>query len=383
MSRKIAVITGTRAEYGLLYGVMRELQFRGADVQLVVTGAHLSADHGMTVKQIESDGWNIAAKVDMQLTSDEPVALAKSMGLATGGIAEALHALEPEIVVILGDRYEMLAAASAALLLHIPIAHINGGEVTEGAIDESIRHALSKLSYWHFPSTQAYANRILQLGEDPSRVFTVGSSGIDNFARLPLLSREALSKELGVVLDAPVLLCTYHPQTLSKISVDQQVAQVIAALEQFPHATLLLTGANADAGGRAINEAMQALATKRKNALFRMSFGSLNYLSAMKIADVVVGNSSSGMIEAPATGVPTVNIGERQEGRLQATSVISCRCEEADIVRSIQRALSPEFRNNLKPSTLFGTPGQVAPAIADTLMALPIPTLLHKHFYDL
>ena len=382
MSRRIAIITGTRAEYGLLYWAMHELQSRGVDVQLIVTGAHLSSDHGMTVKQIEADGWKIADKVDMQLTSDLPVAIARSMGRAVSGIAEALDRIKPDIAVILGDRYEMLAAATAATIVHVPVAHLNGGEVTEGAMDDSIRHAITKLSYWHFPSTEVYAKRIIQLGEEPSRVFVVGSSGIDNMARLKLLSREELATKLDVPLDSPVILFTYHPETLSTISVEQQIATVIASLEKFPNATLLLTGANADAGGREINKALQSFATNRPRTLFRMSFGSLLYLSAMRVADVVVGNSSSGIIETPALGKPTVDIGARQAGRIKAPSVISCECTVDAIMASITKALSPEFQQSLTPSKLFGVPGKVSTRIAEHLATLEIPTSLRKPFHD-
>jgi len=380
--RKIAVITGTRAEYGLLYWTLRELQERNANVQLVVTGAHLSPDHGMTVKQIEADGWPIAARVDMQLTSDKPVDLARSMGLAVSGIAEALDKLKPDIAVILGDRYEMLAAASAAAMLDIPIAHIHGGEVTEGAVDELIRHAITKLSYWHFPPYEKAEKRILQLGEEPSRVFMVGAPGIDNLVRLPLLTREALEKELGIPLAPPVILFTYHPETLSVMAVEEQVAIVESALSKFPDATLLITGANADTGGRIINAALQKFAKARARTLFRMSFGSLLYLSAMKHAHVVAGNSSSAMIETPVLGRATVNIGDRQAGRLRSPGVIDCRCEENEIVQSIRRALSDEFQQNIRPSSLFGEPGEVGKKIAELLCTLTIPPSLRKPFCD-
>jgi UDP-N-acetylglucosamine 2-epimerase (non-hydrolysing) len=383
MSRKIAVITGTRAEYGLLYWSMRELQTRDVELHLIVTGAHLSPDHGMTVKQIEADGLPIAARVDMQLTSDSLEDITRSMGIGLSGIAAALSQIKPEMAVILGDRYEMLAAASAASMLHIPIAHIHGGEVTEGAIDEFIRHAITKLSYWHFATAEPYARRIIQLGEEPARVFTVGAPGIDNLVRLPLLARAELEKELGIPLVSPVVLFTYHPETLSKEPVQAQVSTVIAALEKCPDMTLLMTGANSDTGGRAINEALKAFASRRPNALFRMSFGSLLYLSAMKHADVVAGNSSSGMIETPSLGRATVNIGDRQAGRLRTPAVIDCACNETAVVEALRQVLSPEFQQNIRPSPLFGLPGQVGVKIADLLASLSIPGSLRKPFHDL
>lgn len=383
MRRNIAVITGTRAEYGLLYWTMRELQKKDVSLQLVVTGAHLSKDHGMTVKQIEADGFPIAARVDMKLTSDSHVDIAKSMGLCLSGIAKVLDKLKPDIAVILGDRYEMLASASAAAMMHIPIAHIQGGEVTEGAIDEVIRHAITKLSYWHFATAAPYAKRIIQLGEEPSRVFTVGATGVDNIVRLPLLSKEELAKELGIKWSGPVILFTYHPETLSSVSPAEQIATALAALEGFPDCTIIITGANADTGGRAINDALMAFTKKHGNAYFRMSFGSLLYLSAMKACDVVAGNSSSGMIETPTIGKPTVNIGRRQEGRIRIPSIIDCVCEKDAIITALKRALSPDFRANTKASDVFGTPGQVGVQIAEKLTTLSIPATPGKPFHDI
>lgn len=380
--RKIAVITGTRAEYGLLYWTLRELKERGVELQLIVTGAHLAPGYDMTVKHIEADGWSIAARIDMQLASDAPVDLARSMGLGLSGIAEALDRLKPDIVVILGDRYEMLAAASGAVMLDIPVAHIHGGEVTEGAMDELIRHAITKLSYWHFAPYAQAEKRILQLGEDPSRVFMVGAPGIDNIARLELLSREALEKELGISLAPPLILFTYHPETLSTMPVAAQIAEVTAALAAFPDATIIITGAGADSGGRAVNAALEQFAASHPRVLFRMSLGSRVYLSAMKQAQVVAGNSSSALIEAPALGRATVNIGDRQTGRLRSPGVIDCRCNAADITQGLRRALSPEFQQSLIPSTLFGTPGEVGRKIAHLLCTLDLPASLRKPFHD-
>jgi UDP-hydrolysing UDP-N-acetyl-D-glucosamine 2-epimerase len=380
--RRIAVITGTRAEYGLLYWTMRELQQRDVELQLVVTGAHLSPEHGLTVRQIEADGFPIATRVDMHLGSDRPIDIVHAMGRCISGIGDALTRLQPHMVVILGDRYEMLAAASAAAMLQIPIAHIHGGEVTEGALDESIRHAITKLSYWHFATTKAYARRIVQLGEQKSRVFAVGAPGVDNIVRLNLLSRSELEKELGIALKPPVILFTYHPETLSAISLDKQVNTVVSALRQITDATLIITGANADTGGRVINQALQSFARGRGHTLFHTSFGSKLYLSVMREAAVVAGNSSSGLIEAPAMGRATVNVGDRQKGRLRTAGVIDCRCDTNAIARSLRRALSPAFQKKAKPSQLFGTPGKVGIAIADKLTKVKIPATPRKAFQD-
>lgn len=378
--RRIAVITGTRAEYGLLFWTMKSLAAQGADLHMVVTGSHLSAQHGMTVQQIEKDGWHIAARVDIGLTTDTPLALAQCMGRAVGGIAEALAAIKPDLVVLLGDRYEIVAAACASAMLHIPIAHIHGGEETEGAQDNSWRHAITKMAYWHFPPYALARQRIVQMGELPEHVFTSGAPGIDNIALLSLLSREALAEALGIALDRPVILFTYHPEELSTRSVQEQISTVIAALKRFPQATLLITGANADSGGNAINAALQAFAAGRPNTLFRLSFGSLLYLSAMTHCDVVAGNSSSALLEAPALGKASVNIGERQAGRLRTPGIIDCACEEAAIIAAMEKALSPAFQAGLSPSTVFGVPGTVHEIIAKTVMTQPLPATVQKPF---
>ncbi len=378
MPRKIAVITGTRAEYGLLSGITRELRAAGAEVQLLVTGAHLSSAHGMTVSQIEEA---IAERVDIELNGDTPLATAQATGRATTRIAEALSRLQPDMAVILGDRYEMLAAATAAFLLHIPIAHIHGGEVTEGAQDESIRHAITKLSYWHFASTQAHANRIIQLGEKPARVFAIGAPGIDNLAS-PAHTRAELERDLAITFNHPTALFTYHPETLSSLPVPAQISTVLAALERRPDITWLITGANADAGGRAINDALQSFTATHANARFHMSLGAKRYASALREVDVVVGNSSSALIEAPAIGKPAVNIGDRQKGRARDAHVIDAECNIASILFAIDKALSPAMQS-LGKSTYFGTPGTVSPAIAGQLMALEIPANMQKPFHDL
>jgi UDP-hydrolysing UDP-N-acetyl-D-glucosamine 2-epimerase len=382
MSRKIAVITGTRAEYGLLYWTIKELQQRGAQVGLVVTGTHLSPAHGMTVKAIEADGFPIVARVDMQLADDSKVGIAQSASLALGGIAKALTDWNADIAVILGDRYEMLAAAMAAALVGVPVAHLHGGEQTEGALDESLRHAITKLSYWHFASAEPYAKRIVQMGEAPERVYHVGATGIDSLARLKLMGKEELEASLGLPLGKPLLLVTYHPETLAVLPVRGQVEELLAALQAFPEATLIFTGANADAGGGEVNQRLQEFAAARGNALFEHSLGMQRYLSAMQLADAVVGNSSSGVIEAPSMGRATVNIGDRQRGRLRAPTVLDCACEKGAIVSALRKALAPEFQAALAPQELFGKPGSVAPAIAQLLCEVEVPKTLRKPFFD-
>lgn len=375
MSKTIAIVTGTRAEYGLLSGISRELRQLGTKVQLIVTGAHLSPAHGMTVNDIEEP---IAARVDMQLSGDDALSIANATGLATSGLAQAFAALKPDIALILGDRYEMLAAATAALLLRIPVAHIHGGEVTEGAMDESIRHAITKLSTYHFASCEAHARRLRQLGEDPAHIFTLGAPGIDHLAAIAM-TREQLQADLGIKLNSPVALFTYHPETLSALSIDAQIAAILAALKARPDMTWLITGANADAGGRAINTALEHFASTHTNAIFRLSLGQKRYASALKEADIVVGNSSSALIEAPVLGTPAVDIGDRQKGRTRAPNIVDCPCDTPAILDAITRAL----RQPRQPSALFGIPGKVAPAIAHALLALPLLAPVQKRFVDL
>ena len=383
MPRKIAVVTGTRAEYGLLSPTLRELQARGVELQLIVTGAHLSKAHGLTVSQIEADGFPIARRVDLALEGDTALDTALATARATEGMARAFAELKPDLVLLLGDRYEIMGTALAAALLQVPIAHIHGGEVTEGAIDESLRHAITKLAHWHFASAEPYARRLIQLGEEPERVFTVGAPGIDLLANIKLLSRAALAHELGMKLESPIILFTYHPETLSTQPVEKQIHEVLEALAALPEATLIATGANADAGGFAINAALAEIVATRENMCFRLSYGSKLYLSAMKLAEVTLGNSSSGVIETPTMGRATVNIGNRQKGRLRAPSVIDCACEKDAIVSAVRKALSPEFQHALIPSPLFGESGKVAPAIAEIIANHPLPASINKQFHDI
>lgn len=382
MARKFLICTGTRAEYGLLRGTMLALRAQGADARWLVTGAHLSTRHGFTADIVRGDGFPIAAEVPMPLEDDSPQALTAAMGVELAGMAGALAQWRPDVVVVLGDRYEMLICALASAMTHIPIAHLHGGEVTEGALDESFRHAITKLSTWHFASAPAYARRLCQLGEDPAHVFTVGAAGVDNLT-MPLLSRSELEAALGISLADPVALFTFHPETLSTHAVEAQVACVTMALRQLPELAWIITGANADSGGVLLNKALGELAAQLPRAYYTLSLGQQRYLSAMRVAQVVAGNSSSGVIEAPAMGRATVNIGTRQAGRMQAPSVVSCELTPEAIVAAMRRALSPAFQQALTPCDWFGIPGQVAPRIARELLALPLPPPPCKKFHDI
>jgi UDP-hydrolysing UDP-N-acetyl-D-glucosamine 2-epimerase len=382
--RRICFVTGTRADYGHLYWVMREVQDDPElQLQVVVTGAHLCSAWGRTVQVIERDGFPIDARVDMQLASDSGVATAKSTGLAVIGLADAFDRLAPDLVVLLGDRYEELAAAQTALLLKIPVAHIHGGETSEGAMDESIRHAVTKLSHLHFVAAEDYRQRVLQLGENPSAVFNFGAPGLDHLKRTAIPDRAALASFVGLPLDGPVFAVTYHPVTLEAQDPGVAATALVDALKQFPDANIVFTGVNADPGNAAISRVIgEFVAANPGRAKLFDSLGQQRYLALLKIADVVIGNSSSGLIEAPAVRVPTVNIGDRQRGRLKAASVIDCADDAQSITRAIEKALSPAFRAGLpEQNSLYGI-GEAAPQIAGVLKNHPLSNVLMKKFFD-
>lgn len=382
---KICIATGTRAEYGLLKPLMDEIQNQpGWHLQLLVTGAHLSPEFGLTVRQIIQDQMPIGAQVEMLLSSDTPEGIVKSMGLGMIGYAGAFEKIGPDLLIILGDRYEMMAVATAALIYKIPIAHIHGGEVTEGAYDDAIRHSITKMSYLHFATTEAYRERIIQLGEAPERVFNVGAPGLDNIKKLPLLSREALEQELNIRFHKQVFLITYHPTTLGNSNSATQFQSLLDALECIEDTTLIFTKANADTDGRVINELIDDYAKKNSNhVLAYTSMGQLRYLSAMKHATLVLGNSSSGIIEAPAFRVPTVNIGDRQKGRIRAASIIDCDNDPEAIKAAIQKAISDEFGQKI---TVMKNPygdGTTAQKIVAALQSHSGKINAQKPFYDL
>lgn len=384
MKRKIAVVTGTRAEYGLLYWLMKEIQTdEDLELQVVVTGMHLAPEFGWTYRVIEEDGFTIDAKVEMLLASDTPVAVTKSLGLGTIGFADAFDKLHPDIVVVLGDRYEILAAAQAALVARIPLAHIHGGETTEGVIDEAIRHSVTKMAHLHFVAAEQYRQRVIQLGEHPSRVFNVGAPGLEHIRRMTLLSREQLEAELGIGLRKPVFLVTFHPVTLSSASPAIAMKELLAALDMFPEASIIFTKTNSDPNGRVINELVDEYVRHHpdRTAAFE-SLGQQRYLSVMKEADVIIGNSSSGLIEAPALDKPTVNIGPRQQGRLRASSVVDCAESKDAIVESIRKVLSEDFQSMLSHVVSPYGDGEVALRIKEVLKTFDLSGILIKQFHD-
>ena len=385
MTRTIAVVTGTRADYGLLRWTMAEIAaHNGLRLRLIVTGSHLSPAFGETWRAIVDDGFSVDERVEILDDDDSALGTARSLARATSGIAEALGRIRPDLVLLLGDRYEILGAASAALLLGIPIAHIAGGEVTEGAFDDAIRHAITKMAVLHFPAADEYRRRIIQLGEDPERVTTVGASGFDNFERLDLLDREQLAAELGIPLDSrPLAACTFHPETLAEVTPEQALAPLFEALAALPALQVVFTKANADTGGRRINELIDGFVAENPGRMWAFaSLGQVGYLSLLRAADVVIGNSSSGIIEAPAAGTPTVNIGDRQAGRLRAPSILDVADDAAQIRAAIELALSPDLRVlAARRESPYGSPG-AARLIVDRLATADLNGIRTKRFHE-
>jgi len=344
--RKIAVFTGTRAEYGLLYWLLKDIQADSElTLQLLVSGTHLSPEFGLTYTQIEQDGFRIDEKIEILLSSDSSIGTAKSIGLGVLGFADALARMSPDILVVLGDRFEALAAAQTAMILRIPILHLHGGEITEGAYDDAIRHAITKLSYLHGTSTEKYRQRVIQLGESPARVRNVGAIGLDHLNRGSFMSISELSASLGFDLSSPYFVVTYHPVTLADEDPKSSFKNLLEALDSFEDYQVIITYPNADDGGRQIIPLLENYAAKHpKRVLAVPSLGHNRYLSAVKNAAVVIGNSSSGIIEVPAFDVPTVDIGMRQKGRLAAKSVLHCEPNKLDIQRAINIALSKGYK---------------------------------------
>lgn len=381
--KKIAIITATRAEYGLLRPLI-DLVHNDPELelQLLVTGAHLSPNHGNTWQQIETDGFPISKRIEMLMASDTPVAISKAMGLAQISFGEAFEELKPDVAVILGDRYEMLAIASAAIMFNIPIAHLHGGELTYGAIDDSIRHAITKMSNLHFTSTEEYRNRVIQMGEHPDTVFNTGAIGLDNIKNLNLFNREELENSLDSKLKAKNFIITFHPETRNNESVARQIDQLLTALPIADDTLLLFTGANADEHGGEINTILKRfVANHPEHALFFDSLGQIRYLSCLKHFDMVIGNSSSGVIEAPSFAIPVVNIGNRQQGRIMAENIINCNTNKDEIKQAIEKGLSETFRENIKNlKSPYGN-GNAATQILKILKTQEINSI--KRFHDL
>ncbi len=378
--RKICVITGTRAEYGLLYPVMKKIEASGKlELQLIATTMHFSEEFGSTYKQIEKDGFTIDEKIENLLSSDTKSSIAKSTGLATILISDVFKRLEPDVVLLLGDRFETLAAATTAMLMNIPIAHIHGGEITEGAIDEQIRHAITKMSYLHFTSTEIYRKRVIQMGEDPKRVFCTGAPGIDNIMNMELLGKTALEEALSWQIVQPTALFTYHPETLKSSNTKDDILQILDKIENSA-INVLFTYANADESGHVINQEIESFVSKdRQKYKVVKNLGQLKYLSAIKHVDLLIGNTSSGIIEAASFTKPVVNIGDRQKGRLRNKNVLDSDIEMLE--ENIKHAQDSEFiKEYRKMTNLYGR-GEASVQIVDHLETGALK--LTKRFYNL
>lgn len=383
--RKICVVTGSRAEYGLLSGLMRAIQEdKELQLQVIATNMHLSPEFGLTYREIEKDGFRIDKKVQMLLSSDTPNATTKSVGLATIGFADAYEDLQPDLIVVLGDRFEILAAVSAALFFKIPVAHLHGGEITEGAYDDCIRHAITKMSHLHFTSTEAYRQRVIQLGEQPDRVFYVGAIGVENIKRVPLMSKEELEESIQFELGNKSLLVTYHPVTLENHTAESQCRNLLDALDEFPDYKVIFTLPNSDTDGRVIIRLIdEYVSLHPKRCMMTPSLGLRRYLSALQYVSAVVGNSSSGIIEVPSFGIPTLDIGDRQKGRIAAESVWHCGVSRQDIVEGLQKLLSPSWMVVAKSTqNPYDKEGTIA-SIHATIRSYPLQNLQRKSFYNI
>ncbi len=383
--RRICVVTGTRAEYGLLRSLIAGLRDDDAfDLQLIVTGMHLSPEFGLTWREIEADGVQICERVEILLSSDQGTGVAKAMGLGLIGFADAFARLQPDLLVVLGDRFEIFAAAAAAMVIGIPIAHIHGGETTEGAFDEAIRHSVTKMAHLHFVAAADYYGRVIQLGEAPERVFLVGALGVDAIKQLQLLDRARLEAELDFKLGDRNLLITFHPATLQQGQAIDQMQALLNALNTLPSSHhLIFTSPNADTGGRELASMIGRFVAVRKNARAFTSLGQFRYLSCMRHMDGVIGNSSSGLIEAPTLGIGTVNIGDRQAGRLKAASVIDCHPQEEAIQAALQRLFSQSFRESLNNCKNPYGEGGATESILKILRTHSLNGLIQKSFHDI
>lgn len=385
--RKICVVTGTRAEYGLLSRLMRMIKDSPeTQLQIIVTNMHLSPQYGNTYQEIERDGFTIDCKIPIidENDKDDAVTTVKSMAKALSGFADAYNELKPDLIVVLGDRYEILAAATAALIERIPVAHIHGGEVTEGAFDDAIRHSITKMSHLHFASTEAYRKRIIQLGEQPERVFYTGAVGVENVKKLPLMSKEEIEKEINFKIDENTILVTYHPVTLGNRTSKDDINDFIAALEERKDLRIIFTMPNSDTGSQFIVEAVNGFIERNSDrAKAFKSLGVVRYLSVMKQVAAVVGNSSSGIVEVPSFGIPTLNIGDRQKGRIQAQSIYNCLPDKESVLKGLDIVLSKEFYKLASKANNPYERANTAEEIFKVISTYPIEQLNQKHFYDL
>jgi len=383
--RKICVVTGTRAEYGLLFPLIKEIdRTPELELQVIVTGMHLSPEFGLTYKQIEEDGIVIDRKVEMLLSSDSPNGISKSISLAISGFTDAYVEIVPDMVLVLGDRFEIYGAVCAAMVHRIPIAHLHGGETSQGVIDEAIRHAVTKMSHLHFTATDEYRRRVVQLGENPNRVFQVGALGVENIKQIELLDRRTFEKSIDFKLGKKNLLITFHPVTLDNNTAHQQFSELLAACNSLKDTHLIFTKPNADTGGRIIIRMIDDYVSQHMGTCRAFtSLGQLRYLSALQFIDAVVGNSSSGLIEAPSFKIATINIGDRQQGRVTAESVIHCEPDRELINRSIESVYSESFQNKLQHVQNPYEADMTSKSIVKIIKEYPLKDILKKKFFDL
>lgn len=383
--RKVCIVTGTRAEWGLLSGIAQHLKLRDDVVlQIIATNMHLDVRYGHTIDDIVAAGFNVDAQVPMLVDDDSHQSTAKAMAKCVNGMAEAFSQLMPDVIVILGDRYEMLSVASVATVMRIPIIHLHGGEISEGAIDDSIRHAITKLSALHLVATEQYRNRVIQMGEQPEMVINTGAIGVYNVSHLNPMSLVELNESLNFEITQGTMLVTYHPATLDDGDVALRCDELLKALDNFPNNKVIITYPNNDALGRVIIDKIEDYASKNQGrVMVKPSLGLLRYISALHYVDVVVGNSSSGIIEVPSMGIPTVNIGIRQQGRMASSSVINCADDCDSIIDAIKLALSPEGKDCAKMATNPYCKENTLQLIVDAIATTPIENLKRKTFYDL
>jgi UDP-hydrolysing UDP-N-acetyl-D-glucosamine 2-epimerase len=383
--RKICFVTGSRAEYGLLCGLMNAVKNDdNLCLQVIATNMHLSSEFGMTYRVIENDGFRIDKKVDMLLSSDTSSGTTKSVGLGTIGFADAYEDLKPDLIIVLGDRYEILAAVTAAIFFRIPVAHLHGGEITEGAYDDCIRHSITKMSHLHFTSTEIYRKRVIQLGEQPDRVFNVGAIGVENAKKLTLLSKPDLEKNLGFEFGEKSFLVTFHPVTLENHTAKEQCENLLEALESYNDYKLIFTMPNSDTDGRVIIKLIQHFAeTHKDNSIAVTSLGQINYLSSLQYVTAVVGNSSSGIVEVPTFGKPTLNIGNRQKGRIAAESVVNCGNAMDEIKEGLSIVISSNMINLAKKKVNPYSKENTTENIFNIIKNFPLQDLIRKSFYDI
>jgi GDP/UDP-N,N'-diacetylbacillosamine 2-epimerase (hydrolysing) len=384
MKRKICVVTGSRADYGLLRWIMQGIKDDSElSLQVVATGMHLSPTFGLTYREIEEDGFFIDRKVLALSDDDSPVGISVAMSNVLEGCAEAFHDLQPDIIVVLGDRFEIFASVSAALVARIPVAHLHGGESTVGAFDEALRHSITKMSQLHFVAAREYRDRVIQLGESPGNVFLVGGVGLDNLKNLRLLAKQELEASLNLKFYRKSLLITFHPVTLEDETEESQITELFSALSELEDTTLIITFPNADTGGQSLIKIIEEFGLKHKNAKIFPSLGQVRYLSCLSVVDGVVGNSSSGLIEAPSFKKGTINIGDRQLGRLQASSVINCLPERASILAAIRKLYSNDFQLQLSETINPYGEGGGSSKVVEILRTVSINGIVKKSFHDL